>query len=82
MATVRDIQLGIEHLDKDFTVTAMFFRQPEIKAVVVLPEQKVAVFTDIIQGVAAQLGPWQGEEIEPGCEIDKRNYYAISIGGE
>lgn len=81
MATVGQIQEKIKYIDKDYQFTAMFFHQPEANAIVLLPDHKLAVLTDIPMGVAAQLGPWQGIEID-GVEMDARNYRVINLKEE
>lgn len=80
MATVEKIQAKLKYIDPSYKLTAMLFQTAEIKAIVLLPDHKLAVFTDLIQGVADQLGPWQGIKVdENGTEIDGRNYKIISL---
>lgn len=80
MANVGSIQKKLKYVDPSYKLTAMLFQTADIKAIVLLPDHKLAVLTDLIQGVAGQLGPWEGIKVdENGTEIDGRNYKIILL---
>ena len=83
MASVSRIQERLKYINPNYEVTAMFFKTTQIKAIVILPDHNLVVLTDIAQGVATQLGPWQGVKFDDsGAELDARNYVVISLEEE
>ena len=83
MATVGRVQERLKYINPNYEVTAMFFQTTQVKALVILPDHNLVVLTDIAQGVAAQLGPWQGVKFDDsGAELDARNYVVISLEEE
>lgn len=80
MASVGRIQERLKYINPNYEMTAMFFQTTQVKAIVILPDHNLVVLTDIAQGVAAQLGPWQGVKFDDsGAELDARNYIVISL---
>ena len=83
MASVGRIQERLKYINPNYEVTAMFFQTTQVKAIVILPDHNLVVLTDIAQGVAARLGPWQGVKFDDsGAELDARNYVVISLEEE
>ena len=81
MAKNRELMEMIRYINPTYEVSGMFFQSAAIEAVVVLPDQKLAILTDIPQGVLQQMGPIQPLQLEDGVELDARNYYVITKEG-
>lgn len=82
MATVGAVLERLKNVNKNYQLTAMFFMQSEVREIVLFPDHKVAILTDIAAGVVERLGPWQGVKLDEGVELDGRNYIVLRVQGE
>lgn len=81
MAKNKELIEMIKYINPNYEMAGMFFQNAAIEAIVVVPDQKLAVLTDIPQGVLQRMGNFQPLQLEDGVELDARNYYIITKEG-